>query len=435
MAEHLGPFAGYAVNQEPMLGVIRKHRKAAYQLPVYVDVPLQAAQKAAWDDALEHGEKHGYRNSQVTVLAPTGTIGFMMDCDTTGIEPDIALVKYKKLVGGGMLKIVNQTVPFALQKLGYRSTEIEAIISYLDKNDTIEGAPGLKDEHLPVFDCAFKPAKGSRSIHYMGHIKMMGAAQPFLSGAISKTVNLPHEATVEDIEMAYMESWRAGLKAVAVYRDGCKRSQPLNTKLDDKKKLVEAAPQVVVERVARKRLSDERRAITHKFSIAGHEGYLTVGMYEEGQPGELFITMAKEGSTVSGLMDRFATAISLSLQYGVPLKVLADKFSHTRFEPSGFTNNPDLPIAKSITDYIFRWLSLKFLPQEGETESVMEVEAKKVAQVATAPKASAPAASAEMHSAFLNQADAPPCPVCGTITVRNGACYKCHNCGATTGCS
>ncbi|MFZ5445529.1 MAG: vitamin B12-dependent ribonucleotide reductase [Myxococcota bacterium] len=439
MAEHLGPFAGYQVNRDPMLGVIRKHRKSAYQLPAYADTRLFESQKKAWDEALQLGEQHGYRNSQVTVLAPTGTIGFMMDCDTTGIEPDIALIKYKKLVGGGMLKIVNQTVPFALQKLGYSSTEIEAIVAYLDKNDTIEGAPGLKAEHLPVFDCAFKPARGTRSIHYMGHIKMMAAAQPFLSGAISKTVNLPNEASVEDIEMAYMESWRAGLKAVAVYRDGCKRSQPLNTSKETKKaEAVAAVPAAPVE--ARKRLPDERRALTHKFSIAGHEGYLTVGMYDDGQPGELFITMAKEGSTVSGLMDSFATAISLSLQYGVPLKVLADKFSHTRFEPSGFTNNPDLPIAKSITDYIFRWLSLKFLPQEGQTESLMEAEAKKVAEAkAIAPKASAPAVSLpvanEAKSAFLNQADAPPCPVCGTITVRNGACYKCHNCGATTGCS
>ncbi len=450
MAEHLGAFAGYAANTEPMLGVMRKHRKAAYQLPSTLtsDKKLFEAQKQVWDEALQHGEQYGYRNAQVTVLAPTGTIGFMMDCDTTGIEPDIALIKYKKLVGGGMLKIVNQTVPQALVKLGYKAPEVEAIIAHLDKNDTIEGAPFLKAEHLPVFDCAFKPNKGSRSIHYMGHIKMMGAAQPFLSGAISKTVNLPNEATVEDIEMAYLESWRAGLKAVAVYRDGCKRSQPLNTKKDADKKTTTAeapAPQVVVERIARKRLSDERRALTHKFSIAGHEGYLTVGMYEDGQPGELFITMAKEGSTVSGLMDSFATAISLSLQYGVPLKVLVDKFSHTRFEPAGFTNNPDLPIAKSMTDYIFRWLALKFLPQEGQTESLMEAEAKKVAHLN--PKSSPPpvsaasavppaATSAEgFKLAFLNQADSPPCPVCGTITVRNGACYKCHNCGATTGCS
>ena len=440
MAENMGTFSGYAVNREPMLGVIRKHRKAAYQLPAIDDAGLSKAQKEVWDEALALGEEHGYRNSQVTVLAPTGTIGFMMDCDTTGIEPDIALIKYKKLVGGGMLKIVNQTVPLALRKLGYSTTEVESIISYLDKNDTIEGAPGLKAEHLPVFDCAFKPSKGVRSIHYMGHIKMMGAAQPFLSGAISKTVNLPNEATVEDIEMAYMESWRAGLKAVAVYRDGCKRSQPLNTKKEETKKVeaaVVAQPQVVVQRIDRKRLPDERRALTHKFSIAGHEGYLTVGMYEDGQPGELFITMAKEGSTVSGLMDAFATAISLSLQYGVPLKVLADKFSHTRFEPAGFTNNPDLPIAKSLTDYIFRWLALKFLPQEGQVESVMETEAKKVNAVSlpVAPSAPVTAPAPSTNSAFLNQADAPPCPVCGTITVRNGACYKCHNCGATTGCS
>jgi ribonucleoside-diphosphate reductase alpha chain len=444
MAEHLGPFAGYAANQEPMLGVIRKHRKAAHQLPEAADRRLFESQKQVWDEALTLGEQHGYRNSQVTVLAPTGTIGFMMDCDTTGIEPDIALIKYKKLVGGGMLKIVNQTVPLALQKLGYTPGEIEALITYLDKHDTIEGAPVLKPAHLPVFDCAFKPAKGTRSIHYMGHIKMMSAAQPFLSGAISKTVNLPHEATVEDIEQAYLESWRAGLKAVAVYRDGCKRSQPLNTKKDEKKAEVAAAVVAappVVERMARKRLPDERRAITHKFSIAGHEGYLTVGMYEDGQPGELFITMAKEGSTVSGLMDSFATAISLTLQYGVPLRVLVEKFSHTRFEPSGFTNNPDLPIAKSMTDYIFRWLALKFLPQEGQTESMMETEAKKVAR-ASPPRAPAtttptpvPMPEASFKSAFLNQADAPPCPVCGTITVRNGACYKCHNCGATTGCS
>ncbi len=439
ISEHLGAFAGYAANKEPMLGVIRKHRKAAYQLPMQrTETKLHAAQKKVWDEALAHGEAHGYRNSQVTVLAPTGTIGFMMDCDTTGIEPDIALIKYKKLVGGGMLKIVNQTVPLALQKLGYSSTEIEAITTYLDKNDTIEGASQLKAEHLPVFDCAFRPAKGVRSIHYMGHIKMMGAAQPFLSGAISKTVNLPTEATVEDIEMAYLESWRAGLKAVAVYRDGCKRSQPLNTSKEAKKEEV-AAPAAAVQRDARHRLPDERRAITHKFSIAGHEGYLTVGMYEDGQPGELFITMAKEGSTVSGLMDSFATAISLALQYGVPLQVLADKFSHTRFEPAGFTNNPDLPIAKSITDYIFRWLSLKFLPQEGASESLMEAEAKKVAaaQPVKAPTPTPPAAmdTKGTNFSFLNQADAPPCPVCGTITVRNGACYKCHNCGATTGCS
>ena len=358
MAERMGAFSGYAQNAEPMLRVIGKHRKAAYQVsPEGVSPELFAAQRQAWDDALAAGSEVGFRNSQVTVLAPTGTIGFMMDCDTTGIEPDIALIKYKKLVGGGMLKIVNNTVPLALQRLGYSTTESQGIIGYLDQKETIEGAPALKPEHLPVFDCAFKPAKGERSIHWMGHLRMMGATQPFLSGAISKTVNLPTNATVEDIEQAYLESWKLGLKAVAVYRDGCKRSQPLNTSKEEPK--LEALP-VDSAGAVRRRLPDERRSITHKFSIGGHEGYLTVGMYDDGTPGELFVVMAKEGSVVSGLMDSFATSVSLALQYGVPLRVLVDKFSHTRFEPSGFTGNPDIPIAKSITDYIFRWLSLKF---------------------------------------------------------------------------
>jgi ribonucleoside-diphosphate reductase alpha chain len=420
----MGSFAGYEKNAQPMLGVIRKHRKASYQLhDKGVSENLWDAQKLAWDEALAAGEQFGYRNSQVTVLAPTGTIGFMMDCDTTGIEPDIALIKYKKLVGGGLLKIVNNTVSPALKQLGYTQQEVEAIINFLDKNETIEGAPFLKNEHLPVFDCAFKPAKGSRTIHYLGHLRMMGATQPFLSGAISKTVNLPNEATIEDIEQAYLEAWKLGLKAVAVYRDGCKKSQPLNTKKDSAK----SETAVVAEHVARRRLPDERKAITHKFSIAGHEGYLTVGMYDDGTPGELFITMAKEGSTVSGLMDSFACTTSLALQYGVPLKVLADKLSHMRFEPSGFTGNPDLPIAKSITDYLFRWLAKKFLPTEEGQAEAQELELK--AATATPPP---PPIS---RQAFLNQADAPPCHVCGTITVRNGACYKCHNCGATSGCS
>ncbi|MFZ5471272.1 MAG: vitamin B12-dependent ribonucleotide reductase [Myxococcota bacterium] len=430
IAERMGTFAGYAVNEEPMLGVIRKHRKAAYQIkPEGVGQALHTAQRAAWDVALSHGTEHGFRNSQVTVLAPTGTIGFMMDCDTTGIEPDIALIKYKKLVGGGMLKIVNNTVPLALAKLGYSSTEVDSIVAFLDRNETIEGAPGLKDEHLPVFDCAFKPAKGSRSIHYRGHIQMMAAAQPFLSGAISKTVNLPSDATVEDIENAYLEAWKQGLKAIAVYRDGCKRSQPLNTskKPDSQSKAadIEAAVKAALAepRAVRRRLPDERQAFTHKFSIGGHEGYLTVGMYEDGSPGELFCVMAKEGSVVSGLMDSFATAISLSLQYGVPLQVLVDKFSHTRFEPSGFTGNKDIPIAKSITDYIFRWLELKFLKKDPPSaeEAPLKAAAKKEATSARA--------------AYLNQADAPPCHCCGEIMVRNGACYKCSNCGSTSGCS
>jgi ribonucleoside-diphosphate reductase alpha chain len=448
MAEKQGAFAGYAKNAEPMLGVIRKHRKAAYNIaPEGVSEELHAAQKAAWDAALALGEEHGFRNSQVTVLAPTGTIGFMMDCDTTGIEPDIALIKYKKLVGGGMLKIVNQTVPLALEKLGYPQTQAQDIISYLDKQETIEGAPHLKPEHLAVFDCAFKPARGQRSIGWMGHIQMMEACQPFLSGAISKTVNMPSNATVEDIEKAYLEAWKRGLKAIAVYRDGCKRTQPLNTSKDavkDTKAPVAAAPDVqpAVQpepRAVRRRLPDERRSITHKFSIGGHEGYLTVGMYEDGTPGELFIVMAKEGSVVSGLMDSFATSVSLALQYGVPLKVLVDKLSHTRFEPSGFTGNPAIPIAKSITDYIFRWLELKFLPKEDETMDA--VLAPVTAEVAPAQAAlpaevvTTPPPVSGLKATWLNQADAPPCHTCGAIMVRSGACYKCSNCGATSGCS
>jgi ribonucleoside-diphosphate reductase alpha chain len=437
MAEKMGPFSGYAKNAEPMLGVIRKHRKAAYQIPVQgVAKSLHDASKRAWDEALAHGTDHGYRNSQVTVLAPTGTIGFMMDCDTTGIEPDIALIKYKKLVGGGMLKIVNTTVPQALLKLGYSQATVDQIVTHLDKNDTIEGAPGLKDEHLPVFDCAFKPAKGQRSIHWLGHLKMMGATQPFLSGAISKTVNLPTNATIEDIERAYLEAWKLGLKAVAVYRDGCKRSQPLNTKKSEKEEAAAVAAVVPVAtplKAVRRRLPDERRAMTHKFSIAGHEGYLTVGMYEDGTPGELFCVMAKEGSVVSGLMDSFATGISLALQYGVPLKVLADKFSHTRFEPSGFTGNPQIPIAKSITDYIFRWLALKFLNPEAPMLPKAEAETTPAVTLSFQPPVVDEKSSA--REAYLNQADAPPCHTCGAIMVRNGACYKCTNCGGTSGCS
>ena len=438
IAEQVGPFEGYAVNREPMLRVIAKHGGYAERIPDEICPPeLLRAARQSWRDALAFGKAHGYRNSQVTVLAPTGTIGFMMDCDTTGIEPDIALIKYKKLVGGGMLKIVNGTVPGALERLGYGQQAIGRILAYLDEHETIEGAPDLKAEHLPVFDCAFKPAAGARSIAYMGHIKMMGAVQPFLSGAISKTVNLPQQASIEDIEDAYLESWKLGLKAVAVYRDGCKRSQPLNTsKTQQTSATAEARP-------LRRRLPEERKAITHKFSIGGHEGYLTVGMYEDGSPGELFCVMAKEGSVVSGLMDSFATALSLSLQYGVPLKVLVDKFSHTRFEPSGFTGNPQIPIAKSIVDYVFRWLSLKFLPQQEVTEetgelatSVRQALPAMTAQVAAEPIVSAPARGGTSGSfAIQTESDAPPCHTCGSIMVRSGACYKCANCGSTSGCS
>ena len=323
---------------------------------------------------MELGEAFGYRNAQATVLAPTGTIGFMMDCDTTGVEPDIALVKYKKLVGGGLMKIVNGTVPSALDKLGYTKPEIEAIVHHIDEHETIEGAPFLKDEHLPVFDCAFKAANGERSIHYMGHIRMMGATQPFISGAISKTVNVPREATVEEIEKAYLESWRLGAKAISIYRDGSKRTQPLNTSraqvadTRNTETVREVVKEVVkvVERPTRRKLPDERQAITHKFDVAGHEGYITVGLFEDGTPGEIFLVMAKEGSTISGFADAFAQAISYALQYGVPLQTLVDKFSHSRFEPSGMTKNPEVRFAKSIVDYIFRWMATKFLSTDAQ---------------------------------------------------------------------
>jgi len=582
-----GACPGYYVNREPFLDVIRMHRAEVNNIgkskhgnePFHVQQldSLIDASRESWDMALMYGERYGYRNSQVTVLAPTGTIGFMMDCDTTGIEPDLALVKYKKLVGGGMIKIVNNTVPAALFKLGYDHEEVNAIVSYIDATGTIEGAPGIKPEHLAVFDCSFKPAKGTRSINYMGHIKMMAATQPFLSGAISKTVNLPQEATVEDVAEAYAESWRGGIKAVAIYRDGSKGTQPLNTSMDVKKepsaldaassrviaqlaalqpaadadlKALEAKPGEKVElttkqivaaaaafqkaiddvarasavmvltaspaigaaseparevqdlnappRAVRHRLQEERASITHKFSIAGHEGYITVGLYPNGQPGEIFIRMAKEGSTVSGLMDAFATSISLALQHGVPLKVLCEKFAHTRFEPSGWTGNEQIGYAKSLMDYIFRWLNLRFLsgeqltlfaglaprvPQLPESPSILseadaeeseaaskqnltklvEEVAKRLNQVSsnhTSPGGGGgippevhgvastgnPAGMPSMQDRGLYHAadamremyemgDAPSCPTCGAIMVRNGSCYRCMSCGSTSGCS
>jgi ribonucleoside-diphosphate reductase alpha chain len=444
--DHGGPFPGYAPNREPMVRVMRKHRAALKDINrTHVPKPLFEGAKRIWDECVELGEQYGYRNAQATVLAPTGTIGFMMDCDTTGVEPDIALVKYKKLVGGGLMKIVNNTVPMALAKLGYSAPEVKDIVGYIDEHETIEGAPHLKDKDLAVFDCAFKPMKGARSIHYMGHIKMMGAVQPFISGAISKTVNVPKAATVQEIEQAYIDAWRIGAKAVSIYRDGSKRTQPLNTSKDKEADatgaLAEAGPR-------RRRLPDERRSITHKFDIAGHEGYIIAGMYEDGQPGEIFITMSKEGSTISGLMDSFATAISIALQYGVPLRGLVDKFSHMRFEPSGFTKNPDIPMAKSIMDYIFRWLASKFLDNEAQQEIgiVQKQEPaepvqpnnhnNKVVALAAhaAPRGGAPVASISSVTSLYQQ-DAPPCPDCGAIMIRSGACYKCMNCGAVSGCS
>jgi ribonucleoside-diphosphate reductase alpha chain len=429
IAEAMGPYARYRMNRKPFLEVIAAHKVAAEAIPPDgVPEDLLEAARQSWVVALEAGRRHGYKNAQVTVLAPTGTIAFMMDCDTTGVEPDIALIKYKKLVGGGLLKIVNNTVPRALERIGYGKDEVQAIIEYIDQHETIEGAPGLREEHLPVFDCAFRAVNGTRSIQWMGHVRMMGAVQPFLSGAISKTVNLPEDATVDDIMQAYVEGWKLGLKALAVYRDGSKRTQPLNAGRDSGKAQAAVAPQPV-----RRKLNDERSALTHKFSIAGHEGYLTVGLYEDGQPGEIFLRMAKEGSTVSGLMDTIATMTSIALQYGVPLKALVDKFSHTRFEPSGFTNNREIPIAKSVMDYVFRYLGNRFLEGEPEVADEQETEAAAAGLVAVAGGSGAP--SGHSHYAMVNQADAPSCSDCGAIMVRNGACYKCVNCGGTSGCS
>ncbi len=488
LAAAVGPFGGFAINREPMLHVMQMHRNAVEQIDPACPAYLKQAARSLWDEVLEQGRRHGYRNAQATVLAPTGTISFLMDCDTTGIEPDIALVKYKQLAGGGMLKIVNQTVPLALATLGYDQPKIESILAYIDREDTIEGAPELNAEHVGVFDCAFQPRKGTRSIAWQAHVRMMAAAQPFLSGAISKTVNMPCETTPADIANAYLEGWRLGLKALAVYRDGSKESQPLSTTSEGDKA---AARQSAVPR--RERLPDTRKSVTHKFSVAGHEGYITVGLYDDGRPGELFITMAKEGSTIGGLMDCFGTAVSMSLQYGVPLEVYVSKFSHTRFEPMGHTKNPDIRIATSIVDYIFRWLGITFLPgyreatlgqvvEDGpshasnpaatDAEAEPRLAARKAGEPASGPgpaaeakstAAKAPTANgshklpsnadlleragvmkvdlnggnfsnrAEQFASF--QTDAPSCDNCGAITVRNGNCYLCHNCGNSMGCS
>ncbi|MSR42837.1 MAG: vitamin B12-dependent ribonucleotide reductase [Pedosphaera sp.] len=469
-------------NVEPMIGVIAQHRTAVEEIhPSREFNYLKEEARRTWDVAIEKGLQHGYRNAQVTVLAPTGTIGFLMDCDTTGVEPDIALVKYKLLAGGGMLKIVNRTVPEALRRLGYGENAVTAIVAHIEKFDTIEdveenGLPissGLKPEHLAVFDCAFKAHRGKRSIHYMAHLKMMGAAQPFVSGAISKTVNLPHEATVTDIRDAYMQAWKMGLKCVAIYRDGSKRSQPLNTKktneggektvtdrsvldtrIQELESQVGALQQQLIQPL-RRRLPDTRTALTHKFDIAGHEGYLTVGLFEDSTPGELFITMAKEGSTIGGLMDAVGTLTSMALQYGVPLEALVRKFAHQRFEPSGFTKNPEIRNASSIIDYVFRWMALQFVsgyreasqPNQPELQmpGLLEEMKKRVNRPvrelareddpASLLKPFVPGQSRAKSSTFVNQLDAPTCPNCGHVTVRNGACYKCHNCGESLGCS
>ncbi|TWT74266.1 vitamin B12-dependent ribonucleotide reductase [Allorhodopirellula solitaria] len=505
MAAVVGPFEGYAGNEKPMNRVMQMHRDACDEINDDGPPELKAAATELWDEVTQIGEKYGFRNAQATVLAPTGTISFMMDCDTTGIEPDIALVKYKQLAGGGMLKIVNQTVKLGLKTLGYDQIAIDEILQYVDENDTIEGAPGLKDEHLSVFDCAFKPAGGIRSISWRAHITMMAAAQPFLSGAISKTVNMPTDVTPQDIADAYFWGWELGLKAIAIYRDGSKQSQPLNTKQNDSDgaavvKIETKTIEKIVYKPSRERLPDTRQSLTHKFSIAGHEGYLCVGLYPDGRPGEIFITMAKEGSTIGGIMDSFGTALSIALQYGVPLDVIVNKFSHTRFEPMGHTTNKDIRIAKSVVDYIARWLGITFMsghdhvapasPGNGpevatgsevltgvkvengvaapanrtasgggqETNAVMrELKNDASAAVAIAERAIMMASmsgtngsqsgavegngAAEIHrggqadqfSRF--QTDAPSCDNCGSITVRNGNCYLCHNCGNSMGCS
>jgi ribonucleoside-diphosphate reductase alpha chain len=490
-----GAAPGFYLNREPFLDVIRMHRASVNSIGSSSTVhpvakTLVDASKQCWDEALSHGERFGYRNSQVTVLAPTGTIGFLMDCDTTGIEPDLALVKYKKLVGGGLIKIVNNTVPAALFKLGYAPEQVSAIVSYIDATGTIEGAPHIKDEHLPVFDCSFKPSKGTRSIHYMGHLRMMAATQPFISGAISKTVNLPEAATVEEIAEVYIAAWKLGLKAVAIYRDGCKKSQPMVVKKDDgagspssanddarsssnAPSPASAAPSPdhpIDERDAdgpplahRHRLQLERASLTHKFNIAGHEGYITVGVYPSGQPGEIFITMAKEGSTVSGLMDSFALAISMALQHGVPLKLLCEKFKHTRFEPSGWTGNENIGYATSVMDYIFRWLEQKFvtgqqqllfpgmrppahdqpaLPGDGGARPASEPSGERSAardlqlpSTADRRPSTASPHSADALKELVDLGDAPTCSFCGSIMTRNGSCFRCQSCGSTSGCS
>jgi ribonucleoside-diphosphate reductase alpha chain len=512
MASLKGPFDEFEKNRDAMLKVINMHRQHACDIPeAHCPDYLRNAAKDVWDQAFDAGSKTGFRNAQTTVIAPTGTIGFMMDCDTTGIEPDIALVKYKLLAGGGMLKIVNKTVPMALEKLGYSADDVKSICDHIDENETIEDAAKLNQSHLPVFDCAFRPRNGKRCIHYLAHLKMMAAVQPFVSGAISKTINMPKESTTEDITAAYMEGWKLGLKAVAIYRDGSKKLQPVSTKKHKDGKAQAKVEAAAPARPFRRRLPDTRHSITHKFSVTGHEGYLTVGLYEDGQPGELFITMAKEGSTVGGLMDVIGTCTSMALQYGVPLITLVDKFRHARFEPSGMTSNRDIPFAKSLIDYIFCWLGCQFIPGYAEkntpnraaaatpesknittarevvektkdlakkiaeakaevkikpdvviskkTESKTTKKPAKQISLSLAERISNPAdrvsalvgsivgdesgdlqSEARIMQQFSAQFahfpdDAPACDICGSITVRNGTCYKCFNCGNSMGCS
>lgn len=459
IAEQKGSFSLFEKNKDSCLEVMELHRQATCTLSSDgIPEPFIEEANKAWNEVKERTGRFGLRNAQISLLAPTGTIAFLMDCDTTGVEPEIALVKYKWLVGGGMIKMVNQTIPEALRILGYSLLEIEDIVEYIDKHDTIEGAPYIQEKHLPVFDCAFQAKNGKRTIHYMGHLRMMAAVQPFLSGAISKTVNMPHEATVEDIVKVYQEGWKMGLKAIAIYRDGSKRQQVLTTSQETdqskKKEHKEEEPVSISSNTSagdgredrkpvRRRLPDERRSITHKFSVANHQGYVTVGLYVDGTPGEIFITISKEGSVIRGLMDAFATSVSIGLQYGVPLSVLINKFVHMRFEPSGYTNNPNIRIAKSIVDYIFRWMALKFLTSEEQKAiGVNNMDNLEESFLETTKTQDQPSLFSEQKreevshtSTFDNQSDAPPCNMCGAMMVRNGSCYKCLNCGATSGCS
>ncbi len=428
IATALGPFPGFEDNREAMGQVLHRHRRALAEVADQEDSRsvLESARQA-WEMAVEFAAADGLRNSQISVLAPTGTISFMMDCDTTGIEPELALVKYKSLVGGGRIKMVNRTLPTALTRLGYAEPQIRNILDDLEEHGTLEGAEDLAEEDLPVFDCSLRAIAGTRCLEPMGHLKMMAAVQPFLSGAISKTINMPQQASVEEILEVYIAAWRMGLKAVAIYRDGCKGSQPMSTQDDAATSAGAPAPQPY-----RRKLPDERQAVTHKFSIDRHEGYLTVGLYEDGSPGEIFLVMAKEGSTLSGMVDAFATAISIALQYGVPLETLVQKFIHTRFEPCGFTQNRQIRIAKSITDYVFRWLASKFLSKEIQLAAgIVRPEPEDGANGSGAGDSS-PAQPPE--ALFLQQQDAPSCADCGSLMARNGTCYQCLNCGSTTGC-
>ena len=443
VAQRMGPHAGYQENRAPMIGVIAKHRAAVGNIQHTDSVPadLLDGARRAWDDALEIGEVHGFRNAQATVLAPTGTISFMMDCDTTGVEPDFSLVKSKKLVGGGEITIVNKTVPMALGELGYAPREVEEIVAFIDERGGVVGAPHLKTEHYPVFDCAI----GERAIHYMGHVKMMGAVQPFISGAISKTVNLPEQTTVDEVAQLFVESWQLGVKAIAIYRDNCKVAQPLSgSRLRARPAaLLPIGATGVVAHPQRRRLPDDRTEVGRKFKVGDYEGYIHVGLFEDGTPGDIFVDIAKEGTTLAGLMNSFMISVSLGLQYGVPLEVYVSKFSHMRFEPSGLTNDADIRVAKSIVDYIFRWMGKKFLSADQQEEAGIltpEVKARLAAAYADNPGAGAAAAAVESappgQTALFNQwEDAVECARCGGRMVRTGCCYTCRDCGTNTGCS